>query len=132
MLLVMSSIKSIFEEVSFVNTYFKEQLKVAASDLKRRNVCETSSGNVSKASKQRCRKIFLESLSSIAKSLFTTTKWFFRIALISTIKIFYSFHYWSNSLSKIVFGTVVDRTSSSVKKVVLFFKRCLIFYTQLR
>ena len=64
--------------------------------------------------------------SSILKSVFTTGKWFFRIALIFTIKIFYSIHYWSNSYFKIFFGTVVNRINSSVKKIMLFFKKCLI------
>ena len=64
--------------------------------------------------------------SSIVKSFFTTGKWFFRIALIFTIKNFYSIHYWSNSYFKIFFGTVVNRINSSVKKIMLFFKKCLI------
>ena len=68
----------------------------------------------------------LSSLSSIVKSVFTTGKWFFRIALIFTMKIFYSIYYWSNNYFNIAFGTVANSINSSVKKIMLFFKKCVI------
>ena len=55
----------------------------------------------------------------------TLANCFFWIALIFTIKIFYSINYWYNSYFKIVFDTVVNRINSSVKKIMLFLKSVL-------